>query len=41
MPAGLRKAYDMGGAAIGGCDEILLEQRDWILANHLWLPLTF
>jgi len=41
MPAGLRKSYDMGGAAIGGFDEILIEQRDWILREHLQLPMTF
>ncbi|MFU8817711.1 MAG: hypothetical protein ACNA7W_20375 [Pseudomonadales bacterium] len=40
-PAGLRKAYDLGGEAIGGCDPILLEQRDWILQNHLPLPMDF
>jgi glutathione S-transferase len=41
MPATMRKTYDMSGAAIGGCDPILVEQRDWIFANHLTLPMTF
>lgn len=41
MPAGLRKSYDRGGEAIGGFDGILLEQRDWILREHLPLPMTF
>ena len=41
MPAGLRKAYDMSGEAIGGCDPRLLKQRDWILQNHLPLPMDF
>lgn len=40
-PAPLRKAYDLSGEAIGGCDPILLEQRQWILENHLTLPMTF
>ncbi len=34
MPAYLRKSYDMGGELIGGCAADLIEQRDWILANH-------
>jgi glutathione S-transferase len=41
MPAGLRKSYDAGGAALGGFDEILIEQRDRTLREHLPLPLTF
>jgi hypothetical protein len=41
MPSGLRKAYGMGGAAIGPWDEALIEQRDWIFEHHLPLPLTF
>jgi glutathione S-transferase len=41
MPSGLRKAYDMGGAAIGPWDEALIEQRDWIFQHHLPLPMEF
>jgi len=41
MPAGLRKSYDLSGEALGGCDPILLEQRDWIFAQHLSLPMDF
>ncbi len=41
MPAGLRKAYDLGSQALGGCDPILLAQRDWILEHHLSLPMEF
>lgn len=41
MPAGLRKSYDAGGAAVGGFDEILIEQRDWTFRQHLPLPMTF
>lgn len=41
MPAPMRKAYDRGGEAVGGCDPILIEQRDYVFANHLPLPMTF
>jgi glutathione S-transferase len=41
MPRGLRKAYEASGEALGGCDAALIEQRDWILRNHLTLPLEF
>jgi len=41
MPAALRKAYDLGGSAIGDFDERLIEQRDWILREHLPTPMTF
>ncbi|MDA1074382.1 MAG: glutathione binding-like protein [Proteobacteria bacterium] len=41
IPAGLRKSYDLGSEAIGGCDPILIEQRDWVFENHLSLPMTF
>jgi len=41
MPAGLRKSYDRGGAAVGGFDEILIEYRDRALREHLPLPMTF
>ena len=41
MPSGLRKAYDLSGDAIGEYDPYLIEQRNFILAEHLTLPLTF
>jgi glutathione S-transferase len=41
MPGGLRKSYDLSSEAIGGCDPVLIDQRDWIFANHLTLPMTF
>lgn len=41
MPAGLRKSYELGSSAVGGCDPLLIEQRDWIFANHLSLPMVF
>ncbi len=41
MPAALRKSYDLGSEAIGGCDPVLIEQRDFIFANHLSLPMSF
>ncbi len=41
MPAGLRKSYDYSSAVLGGGDAGLIEQRDWILQNHLRLPLKF
>lgn len=41
MPSSLRRAYDLSGEAIGGCDPLLLEQRQWILSEHLPLPMTF
>jgi glutathione S-transferase len=41
MPRGMRTAYDRGGQAVGGCDPLLIEQRDWIFAEHLALPMTF
>lgn len=41
MPAVLRKAYDMSGEAVGEFDPVLLEQRDWIVENHLPLPMDF
>lgn len=40
-PAGLKKSYDLCGEAMGGCDESLIERRNWILDNHLSLPLEF
>ncbi len=41
MPESLRKAYDRVSAAVGGCDPLLIEQRDRIFAEHLSLPLVF
>ena len=41
MPRGLRKSYELCAEAMGEIDPILIEQRDWIYANHLRLPLTF
>lgn len=41
MPSGLRKAYDLSSAAQGEFDPYLVEQRDFIFAEHLALPLTF
>ena len=41
MPAPLRKSYDLGSEAVGGCDAVLIEQREFIFANHLPLPMSF
>jgi len=41
MPSGLKKSYELASAAIGGCDPLLIEQRDWIFKNHLTLPMDF
>ena len=41
MPSFLRKSYDLGGQAVGGCSERLLAHRDQIFAQHLTTPLTF
>ena len=40
MPAGMRKAYEIVGSLLGDLDPILVEQRDWVLAEH-GLPLDF
>ena len=40
MPAGMRKAYEIAGGMLGDRDPILVEQRDWVLAEH-GLPLDF
>ena len=40
MPAGMRKAYEIVGSMLGDPDPILVEQRDWVLAEHQ-LPLDF
>ena len=40
MPSGMRKAYDIAGSQLGELDPILVEQRDWVLAEH-GLPLDF
>lgn len=41
MPRGLRKSYEMSSDSIGGCDPYLIEQRDFIFAQHLTLPMEF
>ena len=41
MPAPQRKAYDRVSAAIGGCDPLLIEQRDHSFEAHLSLPMVF
>ena len=40
MPAGMRKAYEIVGSLLGDLDPVLIEQRDWVLAEHQ-LPLDF
>ena len=40
MPAPMRKAYDIVGGMLGDLDAILVEQRDWVFAEH-GLPLDF
>lgn len=34
MPAGMRKAYDMSAGLLGDLETILVEQRDWVFAEH-------
>ena len=41
MPKGLRRSYELSSEALGECDPVLIEQRDWILDHHLSLPMTF
>lgn len=41
MPGYLRKSYDLGSEAVGGCDPALIEHRDFVFSNHLPLPMTF
>jgi len=41
MPSGLRKSYEYCGALMGDSNAGLINRRDWILANHLTLPLEF
>lgn len=41
MPGFLRKSYDLGGQAVGGCSADLIAHRDFIFKNHLPLPMTF
>ena len=41
MPSFLRKSYDMSGEAVGGCSEALIAHRDFVLQEHLSVPLTF
>ena len=40
MPTGMRKAYEIAGSQLGELNPILVEQRDWVLAEHR-LPLDF
>ena len=40
MPEGMRRVYEAVGSMLGEVDPILVEQRDWILAEHN-LPLDF
>ena len=40
MPRGMRMAYDAGSTMLGDLDPVLVEQRDWVFANHK-LPLDF
>ena len=41
MPNGLRRTYDAAAALLGAYDPILIRQRDFIIAEHLALPMTF
>ena len=41
MPDGLRGAWAQVARALEGYDSSLIEQRDFIFANHLTLPLEF
>jgi len=41
MPGMLRKSYDLASAACGVVIPELIEQRDWVLANHPRLPMSF
>ena len=41
MPAPLRKSYERGSEVLGDVDDVLIEQRDWIFAHHLPLPMEF
>lgn len=41
MPSFLRKSYDLGGQAVGGCSEELIAHRNFIFEHHLPLPMTF
>ena len=40
MPGGLRKSYELGSAAADVVVPELIEQRNWILAEHR-LPMNF
>lgn len=40
-PEGLKKSYDRGGELIGGCDPLLIAQRNWVFNHYLPLPVTF
>jgi glutathione S-transferase len=41
MPEGLRKAWGVVAAALGGYDRALIRQRDRMFQRHLGLPLEF
>lgn len=41
MPKGLRRTYDAAAALLGAYDPILITQRDFIVSEHLALPMTF
>ena len=41
MPRGMRQAYKLVTEAMGGADPVMLQQRDWMFANNLQLPLVF
>ena len=41
MPSFLRRSYDAGGSAVGGCPPALLAHRDRVFSHHLETPLTF
>ena len=34
MPKGMRNAYDIAGGMLGDLDTVLVEQRDWVFAEH-------
>ena len=40
-PKGLKKSYELVSEAVSGCDELLIAQRDWVISQHVTLPLTF
>lgn len=40
MPGGMRKGYEAASGMLGDLNPILIEQRDWVFAEHA-LPLDF